>query len=143
VGWRIDVRNETKYQRSLKDGYQSLLRLPGVGEAMADLLFDSGYGSAKDITEVEAQQLCMINGITEGKAKQIWQAAKEYVDNLAIEDAEEAAHEAMAKDFFSPKGEAEAEGQTEPEAETETEDEAESEDESTDESADESAEEAV
>ncbi|MDR2422624.1 MAG: transcription termination factor NusA, partial [Deltaproteobacteria bacterium] len=39
VGWRIDVKSESKYQRALKEGYQSLLRLPGVGEFTADLLF--------------------------------------------------------------------------------------------------------
>ncbi|MDR1309495.1 MAG: transcription termination factor NusA [Deltaproteobacteria bacterium] len=108
VGWRIDVKNESKYQRALKDGYQSLLRLPGVGEVTADLLFEAGYGSAKDIIEVEPEQLSMIDGLPQGKAKQIWDAAKDYVDNLAREDAEEAAREAMAKDFFSQKAEREA-----------------------------------
>ncbi|MDR1676865.1 MAG: transcription termination factor NusA [Deltaproteobacteria bacterium] len=109
VGWRIDVKNESKYQRSLKDGYQSLLRLPGVGETTADLLFESGYGSAKDITEVEPEQLSMIEGINLAKAKQIWEDAKEYVEHLAKEDAEEAAREAIAKDFFSQKGDRESE----------------------------------
>ncbi|MDR2386715.1 MAG: transcription termination factor NusA [Deltaproteobacteria bacterium] len=103
VGWRIDVKNESKYQRSLKDGYQSLLRLPGVGEVTADLLFESGYGSARDIFEVDPQQISLIEGINLAKAKQIWSAAKEYVENLAKEDAEEAVREAMAKDFFSQK----------------------------------------
>jgi N utilization substance protein A len=107
VGWRIDVKNESKYQRSLKNGYQSLLRLPGVSETTADLLFEAGYGSAGDITEVPPEQLAMVEGITEEKAAQLWAAAKEYVDHLAEEDAEEARREAMAKDFFSQKMERE------------------------------------
>lgn len=105
VGWRIDVKNESKYQRALKDSYQSLLRLPGVGEVTADLLFEAGYGSAKDLVEVDPEQLSMIEGLPLSKAKQIWEAAKEYVDNLAREDAEEAVREAMAKDFFAQKAE--------------------------------------
>ena len=28
-GWKIDVKSETRYQRSLKEGYQSLIRMPG------------------------------------------------------------------------------------------------------------------
>jgi N utilization substance protein A len=103
VGWRIDVKSESKYQRALKDGYQSLLRLPGVGEITADLLFESGYGSARDLLDVEPEQLAMIEGLPIAKAKQIWDSAKEYVDNLAREDAEEAAREAMAKDFFGQR----------------------------------------
>lgn len=110
VGWRIDVKNESKYQRALKDGYQSLLRLPGVSEATADLLFESGYGSARDIIDVEPEQLSMIQGMGMAKAQQIWDGAKEYVDNLAREDAEEAVREAMAKDFFSQKSDRVAEG---------------------------------
>jgi hypothetical protein len=45
----------------------------------------------------------MVDGMTEEKANQIWEAARDYVDNLAREDAEEAAREAMAKDFFKEK----------------------------------------
>ncbi|MDR0548547.1 MAG: transcription termination factor NusA [Deltaproteobacteria bacterium] len=108
IGWRIDVKNESKYQRALKDGYQSLLRLPGVGEVTADLLFESGYGSARDLLEVGPEQLAMIEGLGSDKAHQVWAAAKVYVENLAEKDAEEAAREAMARDFFSQKAEREA-----------------------------------
>ncbi|MDR1545815.1 MAG: transcription termination factor NusA [Deltaproteobacteria bacterium] len=100
VGWRIDVKSESKYQRALKDGYQSLLRLPGVGEVTADQLFEAGYSSARDLLEVEPAQLAMVEGVGEAKAERIWEAAKAYVENLAREDAEEAAREALAKDFF-------------------------------------------
>jgi N utilization substance protein A len=103
VGWRIDVKNESKYQRALKDGYQSLIRLPGVGEFTADLLFEAGYGSARDLLEVDPEQLAMIEGITIAKARQVWDAAKEYIEILEREDAAEAAQAAMAKDFFSPR----------------------------------------
>jgi N utilization substance protein A len=108
VGWRIDVKNESKYQRALKDGYQSLLRLPGVGEVMADLLFEAGYGSARDLLEVGPEQLSMIEGLGGEKSVQVWEAARIYVENLAREDAEEAAREAMARDFFIQKAEREA-----------------------------------
>ncbi|MDR2459873.1 MAG: transcription termination factor NusA [Deltaproteobacteria bacterium] len=105
VGWRIDVKNESKYQRSLKNGYQSLLRLPGVGEATADLLFEAGYGSARDLVEVTPEQLSMVEGLADEKARQVWQAARAYIDKLEMEDAEEAKREAIAKDFFSQKSE--------------------------------------
>ncbi|MDR2405173.1 MAG: transcription termination factor NusA [Deltaproteobacteria bacterium] len=103
VGWRIDVKNESKYQRSLKNGYQSLLRLPGVSEATADMLFEAGYGSARDLLEVSPEQLAMVEGLNEDKAVQIWNAARDYVEHLAQEDAEEARREAIAKDFFGQK----------------------------------------
>ncbi|MDR1035820.1 MAG: transcription termination factor NusA [Deltaproteobacteria bacterium] len=106
VGWRIDVKNESKYQRSLKNGYQSLLRLPGIGETTADLLYEAGYGSARDIVEVSPEQLSMVEGLQGDKAQQVWEAARVYVENLDREDAEEAKREAMAKDFFGGGGKA-------------------------------------
>ncbi len=38
VGWKIDVKSESKYSKSLKEGYLSLLSIPGVGEITASLL---------------------------------------------------------------------------------------------------------
>jgi len=42
TGWHIDVKSEAKYQKSLREGYQSLLALPGIGEATADHLYEAG-----------------------------------------------------------------------------------------------------
>jgi transcription termination factor NusA len=70
---------------------------------MADLLFEAGYGSARDLMEVSPDQLAMVEGLNDEKAAQIWEAAREYVEHLAEEDAEEARREAIAKDFFSQK----------------------------------------
>ncbi|MBF0527942.1 MAG: transcription termination/antitermination protein NusA [Deltaproteobacteria bacterium] len=81
-GWRIDVKNETKYQRSLKEGYQSLIRLPGVGEVTADALYEAGYGSAADILAAGLENLMEIEGIDLTKAEKIQAAAKEYLNNL-------------------------------------------------------------
>jgi retron-type reverse transcriptase len=49
----------------------------------------------------------MVEGVDQEKAVQIWEAAKVYVDNLNLKDAEDAAREAIAKDFFSQKAERE------------------------------------
>lgn len=81
-GWRIDVKNETKYQRSLKEGYQSLIRLPGVGEVTADALYEAGYGSAAEILAASRENLMCIEGIDLAKAEKIQAAAQEYLDML-------------------------------------------------------------
>lgn len=97
VGWRIDVKSESKYQRALKDGYQSLIRLPGVSEATADALFEAGYGSAREVLEAEPEAVSAALGQDEAKAGQVLAAARFYLDNLAREDAATEAREQMAK----------------------------------------------
>ena len=101
VGWRIDVKSESKYQRSLKDGYQSLIRLPGVSEATADALFEGGYGSAREVMNADMNALASIMEGDEAKAAQVKDAAKFYMDNLAMEDAESEAREQMAKEILA------------------------------------------
>jgi len=96
VGWRIDAKSESKYQRSLKEGFQSLLRLPGVSETTADALFEAGYGSAREVLEADPAALTDVVG-SEAKAAQVLAAARFYLENLAREDAATEAQEQLAK----------------------------------------------
>ena len=77
VGWRIDVKTESKYSKSLKEGYLSLLRIPGVGEITANTLHEAGYTSAKDVAETSLEDLIQTTGLTEKKASALMAAAQE------------------------------------------------------------------
>ena len=101
VGWRIDVKNESKYQRSLKEGYQSLIRLPGISETTADALFEAGYGSAREVLEADQASLVEFMGQDEAKAAQVRDAARMYMENLAREDAASLALEQMTKGLMT------------------------------------------
>ncbi len=101
VGWRIDVKSESKYQRSLKDGYQSLIRLPGVSENTADTLFEAGFGSAREVMEANPATLAALMGGDEAKAAQVRDAARIYVEKLAEEDAASEAQELVAKGLMA------------------------------------------
>jgi N utilization substance protein A len=103
--WRIDVKSESKYQKSLKDGYESLLALPGVGDATADNLYEAGFASADELAGAQVEELVPIPGISQQKAVKFIEAAKIYeVEQMEKEAAakeEEAAaneKEAAAKD---------------------------------------------
>jgi N utilization substance protein A len=98
TGWKIDVKSESKYTKSMRDGYQSLLQITGVGEATADSLYKGGFGSAKEVAESNINELTQISGITPKKAEKLLDAANEYlkitqpkdllVDNPDIEQEE-------------------------------------------------------
>ncbi len=79
VAWRIDVTSESKYSKSLKEGYLSLLRIPGVGEITANLLHEAGYTSARDVAETTVEDLIQTTGLTEKKASTIIVAAQEMI----------------------------------------------------------------
>jgi transcription termination/antitermination protein NusA len=79
TGWKIDVKSESKYTKSMRDGYQSLLQITGVGEATADSLYKGGYESASQVAESNIDELVQVAGITTKKAEKILEAANEYI----------------------------------------------------------------
>ncbi|MBW1982248.1 MAG: transcription termination/antitermination protein NusA [Deltaproteobacteria bacterium] len=76
--WRIDVKSESKYQKSLREGYESLLELPGIGEATADHLYEAGFVSAEELSSADIEELVAIQGISQQKAERFIEAAKAY-----------------------------------------------------------------
>ena len=55
--WRIDVKSEGRYNRQKQAGYQSLLRVRGLTEEMADRLFDAGVTSLEEFIEANLTEL--------------------------------------------------------------------------------------
>jgi N utilization substance protein A len=87
TGWKIDVKSESKYTKSMRDGYQSLLQITGVGEATADSLYKGGFGSAKEVAESNINELTQVSGITSKKAEKLLDAANEYLKITQPKDA--------------------------------------------------------
>ena len=79
TGWRIDVKSESKYIKSMRDGYQSLLQITGVGEATADSLYKGGFESAKEVAEANIDELLQVTGMTNKKAEKLLEAANEFL----------------------------------------------------------------
>jgi len=84
--WHLDVINETKYSQAMKDGYDSLVALPGVSISLADALYEKGFFSAEEISNSSLEDLMQIRGIAEEKAIKLLKAAKEYVANYDSSD---------------------------------------------------------
>jgi transcription termination/antitermination protein NusA len=57
TNWRIDVKSESRYNRQKQAGYQSLLRLRGLMEEMADRLYDAGVTSLEEFAEASMTEL--------------------------------------------------------------------------------------
>ena len=87
TGWRLDVTSETNYNLALKEGYKSLLDLPGVGPKRAADLYDGGYRSAQDVAQAMADELSSLDGFTEKRAVQLIDDAAEYAARAAAQAA--------------------------------------------------------
>ncbi len=91
VGWKIDVKSESKYSKSLKEGYLSLLSIPGVGEITASLLHEAGFSSAREVAETSLEELIQSTSLTEKKAAALITAAQEMAKGGSPEDPADSA----------------------------------------------------
>jgi N utilization substance protein A len=88
-GWHLDVISESNYNRSLKEVYDMLLKLEGVGEKIALELYQAGYRSAEDLASSQVEELMELDDMTEEKAIRIIESAAEYVKMKEAAQAEE------------------------------------------------------
>ena len=97
TGWRIDVKSESSYSETLRDGYRSLLDVVGVSDIGADTLFQAGYGSAEALAEAEPDDLAGLPGIDLERAEGLVSDARDYMTERQAGADEEAAEEEAAE----------------------------------------------
>ena len=85
TNWKLDVTSESDYNKALKEGYKSLLKLSGVGEKLATTLYGMGFRSAEDIAKAEVADLVIAKGISDGKAEGLIQEAINYTQSLELD----------------------------------------------------------
>jgi N utilization substance protein A len=86
AGWHLDVKSESRYSQTMKDGYDSLVDLPGIGISLADALYEKGFFSAEELSRATVEDLIQIRGIGEEKAVKLIEAAKSAIENMIIEE---------------------------------------------------------
>jgi N utilization substance protein A len=79
TGWRLDVNSESNYNQTLKDGYKSLLELPGVGEKRATDLYEEGFRSSRDVAGATVADLAVADGISEKGAAKLIESAIQHI----------------------------------------------------------------
>ena len=88
TGWSLDVQNESHYIEALKNGYDSLVSLPGVGISLANSLIEKGFASAREISNATVNDLTQIKGIAIEKAEKLIRSAIESVSKRNDENSE-------------------------------------------------------
>jgi len=98
-GWKLDVRSVTVAEEEAKRARQSLEAIPHINFTDAELLFQEGYRSARDVADASLEDLLEIENITPETASEILKNAREHVDRLEAEGAREAADGAAVTDL--------------------------------------------
>jgi len=115
--WNLDVISEQRYSEAMKEGYNSLLALPGVTAERVDALYEAGFVSAAELSEATPEELLQIGSIEEEEAQELIEAAAEsLLQTDVLEEASEteteeapASEEADSDGLLDEAGEEDAE----------------------------------
>jgi N utilization substance protein A len=69
LSWRIDVKSEQRYAKMMETGFQSMMRIRGMNEKLAETLYDGGINSAQELASVEVADLMQLVGFGEDEAQ--------------------------------------------------------------------------
>ena len=75
LGWKIDVKSETRYANMENGSYRALTAVDGVDESLADRLFAAGVTSPAMLASMNTEELMSLARLDQAKAQQLQQAA--------------------------------------------------------------------
>ncbi len=85
TGWRLDVRSVSVAEEEAKRARASLEAIPGIGFTDAEMLFQEGYRSARDVADANLEDLLAIEGFTSEKASELLKNSRDHADKLEAE----------------------------------------------------------
>lgn len=88
TGWRLDVRSVTVAEEEARRARLAIEAISGIDFHIAELLFQSGFRSARDIADSTIEELTEIDGVSSEKASEIIANAKTQADIVAAQVVE-------------------------------------------------------
>jgi len=71
TGWHLDVKSEAVYSQSMKQGFDELMEIDGIGMELAERLYSNGIRTLKDLKNCSTDDLTEIENLTQETAEKI------------------------------------------------------------------------
>ncbi len=71
TGWQLDVKSQTRYDESMRKGYESLVNLPEMTEALASQMIENGFFSAEDLAKATPEEIAEAGKISDETAQKL------------------------------------------------------------------------
>lgn len=92
--WHLDVISESKYSQAMRDGYDSLVAVPGISISLADTLYEMGFFSAEELSHASVEDLAQIRELDPEMAAELIRNAATAAATAATAAAERQAEPA-------------------------------------------------
>jgi len=84
-GWRIDVRSVSVAEEEARRARAALASIPGVDFMHAELLFQHGFRTVREVADSALEDMMEIEGINAEQASDILKKAKDFAETLGDE----------------------------------------------------------
>lgn len=82
TGWRLDVRSVSVAEEEARRARAALSAIPGIDFMHAELLFQHGYRSVREISDAALEELFEVEGLSQDQASELHRSAKEYAEKM-------------------------------------------------------------
>lgn len=89
TAWKIDVRSVSIAEQEAKRARAAISTIPNIQFTHAELLFQEGFRSVKDVAEASIDELSEIEGISEEAAAEIIKSAKALYETIRAEGGDD------------------------------------------------------
>jgi len=95
TGWKIDIKSESKMEKISSEILEKFKNLPYIGDVHSRVLYNEGFRSIKEVSEVDPEELARVLEIEKEKAAEIVEGA------LRVARQEEGVEEARSQEVPS------------------------------------------
>ncbi len=75
TGWKIDIKSESRMEKISNEILEKFKSLPSIGDVHSHILYNEGFRSIKEVSEVDPEELAKVLGIEKKKASEIVEKA--------------------------------------------------------------------
>ncbi|MBF0204383.1 MAG: transcription termination/antitermination protein NusA, partial [Desulfamplus sp.] len=65
TGWHLDVMSKDEYGRKERQRHDTLMKIPGMTDSLAETLYENGFSNLKDVASADISSLCSASGLSE------------------------------------------------------------------------------
>jgi len=75
TGWKIDIKSESRMEKISSEILEKFKELPYVGDVASRILYNEGFRSVKEVSEVDPEELARVLELEKEKASEIVEGA--------------------------------------------------------------------
>ena len=75
TGWKIDIKSESRMEKISGEILEKFKELPYVGDVASRILYNEGFRSVKEVSEVDPEELARVLELEKEKAQEIIESA--------------------------------------------------------------------